>query len=95
MGVDLSTYCARIGTFVNCGVFKSVQHGVILHENCSSAKFHIGLAVYFVSLLLICGAVELNSGPTRKRCTACGIYQNSSYSYFQFPYDYRSVWRTS
>ena len=67
--------------FINCGVFKSVQHGVILYENCS-AKFHIGLAVFFVSLLLICGDVELNPGQTRKRCAACGIYQNSSYSYF-------------
>ena len=66
MGVDLNTNRARIGTFVNCGVFISV-HGVILNENCSSAKFHIGLAVFFVSLLLICVHVELNSGPTRKR----------------------------
>ena len=57
MGVDLSTYYARTGTFVNCGVFKSVQHGVILNENCSAAKFHIGLAVFFVLLLLFCGDV--------------------------------------
>ena len=48
MGVDLSTHRGRIGTFVNCGVFKSVQHGVILNENCSSAKFRIGLAGYTV-----------------------------------------------
>ena len=52
MGVDLSAYRVRIGTFVNCGVFKSVQLGVILNENYSSAKFHIGLAVVFCFIII-------------------------------------------
>ena len=80
MGVDISTYLARIGMFVNFGVPKSVGQDVFSNKNCFCAKFYNGAAVFFVSLLLICGDVESNPGPTTKRCFACGIYQTSSFS---------------
>ena len=74
MGVDISTYRAQIGTFVNFSELKSVRHSVIYNENYCCAKFHFGFAVFFVSLMLIFD-VELNPGPTRKHCTASDIYQ--------------------
>ena len=92
MGVDLCTYRARIGTLVNFGMPKFVRNDIVVSK---SRQFRISSAIFFLSLLLLCGDVESNLGPSRKRCAACGIYQDSSHSYFQFPDDDRSVWCTS
>ncbi|WAQ95181.1 hypothetical protein MAR_027871 [Mya arenaria] len=63
MGVDISTYRARIGTF-------SGSTGVgVTHEECL-VNFTFGLktvgAVMFIGMLLIMGGVEQNPGPPKK-----------------------------
>ena len=58
MGVDLSVYRARIGTFCMPNKCRLVLHGY---------KTGLRLCVLFGLLLVVCGDVEVNPGPATDR----------------------------
>ena len=68
MGVDIATYRARIGTFSMPFSSKSLLHGYVVSIEACRMSFRLSLLV--CSLVVLCGDVEVNPGPSSKTAEA-------------------------